>query len=51
MTCENEPCPNEALSGFVWCRWCINALAEERHQADKVRWAKEAEAKEEEEVP
>lgn len=60
MNCENQPCPHDALPGCIWCRWCIDALAEERHQEDKKRWAREAEEKlrqaelsekEEEEVP
>lgn len=40
-------CPNcwgkrLCLPGFSWCRHCIEALAELRHQEDKRHWEEEA---------
>jgi len=40
--CENNPCTNPRHPGMVWCLRCVNHLAEERHQEDKIRWAREA---------
>jgi len=38
-----EECTELAHPGLVVCYPCLNRIAEERHQEDKIRWAREAE--------